>query len=234
MHRSAEELESVVAQTLEELEAHGEERVRARNAKLGAGEDQFGVRLGDIRKVASRHKDAHDLALALWRTGNLEARLLATLLVKPAELSTGELDSWVRAASFSQLADWVNAYVVKRHPEKESLREPWMDADDPWVARAGWNLTAERVAKEPDDLDLDGLLDRIEAEMPGAPPEQQWTMNNALAGIGIGFPELRERAIAIGEALGVFRDYPTPKGCTSPFAPTWIAEMVRRQEGDAA
>jgi len=27
----------------------------------------------------------------------------------------------------------------------------------------------------------------------------------------------------------VFRDYPTSKGCTSPFAPIWINEMVKRQ-----
>jgi hypothetical protein len=32
-----------------------------------------------------------------------------------------------------------------------------------------------------------------------------------------------------GEALGIYRDYPTSPDCTSPFAPTWINEMVRRQ-----
>jgi 3-methyladenine DNA glycosylase AlkD len=65
--------------------------------------------------------------------------------------------------------------------------------------------------------------------MGGAPPEVQWTMNSALAGIGIHVPKLRKRAIAIGEKLGIYRDYPVSKGCTSPFAPIWISEMVRRQ-----
>ena len=56
-------------------------------------------------------------------------------------------------------------------------------------------------------------------------------MNYCLAEIEINFAEHRSRAIAIaiGEALGLFRDYPVSKGCTSPFAPIWIAEMVRRQ-----
>ena len=53
--------------------------------------------------------------------------------------------------------------------------------------------------------------------------------HHPIAEIGIHFPQHLERAIAIGEKLGAFRDYPTPKGCTSPFAPIWIAEMVRRQ-----
>ena len=46
--------------------------------------------------------------------------------------------------------------------------------------------------------------------------------------IGINHPKLRKCAIAIGEKRGVLRDYPMPKGCTSPFAPIWINEMVRR------
>jgi hypothetical protein len=43
------------------------------------------------------------------------------------------------------------------------------------------------------------------------------------------FPEHRQRALNIGERLGIYRDYPVSKGCTSPFAPIWINEMVRRQ-----
>ncbi len=54
-------------------------------------------------------------------------------------------------------------------------------------------------------------------------------MDFCLAGIGIHVPVLRERVVAIGERLGVYPDYPVSKGCTTPFAPVWIAEMVRRQ-----
>jgi len=57
----------------------------------------------------------------------------------------------------------------------------------------------------------------------------QWTMNNTLVAVGIHFPRHRKRAIAIGEALGIYRDYPVSKGCTSPFAPIWISAMVSRQ-----
>lgn len=216
-------------ETLAQLEALGDEKVRARNKKNGAGENQFGVQLGDIRKLAAKIKANHPLAMALWDTGNIDARLLAILLLKPRSLSRDELDRMVRSASFAQLADWLNSYVVKNHPDKESLRQSWMDDEDPWAARAGWSLTSERIGKNPDGLDLPALLDRIEAEMGSAAPEVQWTMNFCLAGIGIHFPEHRERAIAIGERLGIYRDYPVSKGCTSPFAPIWIHEMVRRQ-----
>ncbi len=139
------------------------------------------------------------------------------------------MDRMVRSVTFVQVADWLNAYVVKRHPDKETLRQEWMTIEDPMAARAGWSLTTERVVKSPEGLDLPALLDRIECEMGSAAPEVQWTMNSTLAEIGIRFPEHRERALAIGETLGIYRDYPTSKGCTSPFAPIWINEMVGRQ-----
>ncbi len=222
-------------ETMQQLEALGNEKVRARNRKLGSGDNQFGVQMGDLRKVAAKIKRDHALALALWETGNLDARLLAVLVLEPKRLSGAELEGMVGAATFGWLADWLNSYVVKEHPEKETLRQKWMAlhaasaAGSSWLARAGWSLTSGRINGSPEGLDLPALLDRIEAEMPGAAPETQWTMNSCLAGIGIHFPEQRARALAIGERLGVFRDFPVSKGCTSPFAPIWIREMVRRK-----
>lgn len=215
--------------TLKALESLGDPKVRAQNAKHGAGEDQFGLKLGDIRKVAKGIGTNHALALELWATGNVDAQFLATLLVEPAKLSPRELDRMVRSITFSRVADWLNSYVVSKHPDKEALRQEWMAADDRWALRSGWHLTAERVAKAPDGLDLPALLDRIGAELAHAAPEVQWTMNNTLAAVGIHTPKLRKRAIAIGEQLGIYRDYPVSKGCTSPFAPIWIEAMVRRQ-----
>lgn len=218
-----------VKDLLKQLEALGDEKVRAHNTKWGASDNQFGVKLGDIRTLAKKIKTNHELGKALWKTGNVDAQFLAALIVKPKDLSADELDRMVRSAKFVQAADWLNSYVVKDHPEKEALRQKWMSDDDPWAGRAGWALTSERIAKGPEGLDLPALLDRIEREMGNAAPEVQWTMNYCLAGIGIHFPKHRKRALAIGEKLGVYRDYPVSKGCTSPFAPIWINEMVRRQ-----
>jgi 3-methyladenine DNA glycosylase AlkD len=216
--------------TLRQLESLGDEGRRAHNSRYGAGDNQFGVKHGDIRALAKKIQSNPELAMPLWETGNVDAQLLATLLIKPKTLSAKEVDQVVRSVSFAHVADWLISYVVKQHPDKESLRQEWMATDDRWAARAGWSLTAERVVKSPEGLDLKALLDRIESEMGSAAPEVQWTMNSTLAEIGIHFPKLRKRAIAIGETLGVYRDYPCSKGCTSPFAPIWINEMVSRQK----
>lgn len=218
-----------VKESLEQLKALGNEKVRVLNHRNGAGDKQFGVKLGDIRKLAAKIKSDHALAKSLWKTGNLDARLLAILVMDPRKLSSDELNRMVRSTGSAQEADWLNSYVVKNHADKETLRQKWMADKDRWAARAGWSLTSERINKTPKGLDLTALLDRIESEMGDAAPEVQWTMNFCLAGIGINNPKLRKRAVAIGEALGIYRDYPCSKGCTSPFAPIWIKEMVKRQ-----
>lgn len=216
-------------ETLKELKALGNEKMREQNTKNGAGKKQFGVKRGDVRKVAKKIKADHKLALALWKTGNIDARFLAILLMKPKELTAAEVNKMVRSESFVEVADWFNNYIVKNHPDKEKLREKWITTKDPMAGRAGWCLTAERVLKDPAGLDLGAILDQIESEMGTAAPEVQWNMNFALAETGINFPKLRKRAVAIGEKLGLYRDYKVSKGCTSPFAPIWIDEMVSRR-----
>lgn len=214
--------------TLAQLKSLGNEKVSAMHRSAGASDNQFGVKMGDIRKVAAKIKTDHELALALWDTGIVDAQLLAILVMKPKTLSAAELDRMARTVGIPQVADWLSSYVIKEHPDREALRQQWMHDQNPWASRAGWSLTAGRVAREPEGLDIPALLDRIEADMATADPAVRWTMNNTLAAIGIHHKTYRKRALAIGERLGVYRDFPVSKGCTSPFAPIWINEMVRR------
>jgi 3-methyladenine DNA glycosylase AlkD len=219
--------DTTVAEVMAELAALEDPKARAVNEKHG---DDHGVNLGKLRAVAKRLRTQQELSRQLWETGDTAARLLALLICRPKEFSRGELDAMVRGASSPKVHDWLVNYVVKKSPHAEELRLAWFADPDPVVASAGWALTTERVAKRSEDLDLPGLLDIIEKEMKDAPDRLQWAMNHCLAQIGIEHPELRARAIDIGERLEVLKDYPTPPNCTSPFAPIWITEMVRRQQ----
>jgi 3-methyladenine DNA glycosylase AlkD len=209
-----------------ELAALEDPRIREVNERHG---DDHGVNLTKLRALAKLLKTQQDLARELWETEDTAARLLAILICRPKAFERDELDVMVRAARTPKVHDWLVNYVVKKNPHSEELRRAWFTDPDPVVASAGWALTAERVVKKPEGLDLAGLLDVIEAEMKDAPDRLQWAMNNCLAQIGIEHAGHRARAIGIGEHLQVLKDYPTPPNCTSPFAPAWIAEMVRRK-----
>jgi 3-methyladenine DNA glycosylase AlkD len=219
--------DTTVAEVMAELAALENPKIRAVNANHG---DDHGVNLTQLRAVAKRLKTQQDLARDLWHTGDTAARLLALLICRPKEFERDELDAMLRDAGTPKVQDWLVNYVVKKNTHAEHLRVAWFDDADPVVASAGWALTTERVAKSPDGLDLPGLLDQIESEMKDASERLQWAMNHCLAQIGIEHAEHRARALAIGERLEVLKDYPTPPGCTSPFAPAWINEMVSRQQ----
>ncbi|GAB3431373.1 DNA alkylation repair protein [Actinophytocola sediminis] len=214
------------AEVLAELAALEDPTIREVNEKHG---DDHGVNLGKLRAVAKRLKTQQELAVQLWATGDTAARLLALLICRPKAFDRTALDGMLRAAKTPKVHDWLVNYVVKKNPHAEELRVAWTADPDPVVASAGWALTTERVARKPAGLDLVALLDVIEAEMRTAPDRLQWAMNHCLAQIGIEHAEHRARAIDIGERLEVLKDYPTAPNCTSPFAPSWITEMVRRQ-----
>lgn len=216
-----------VPELLARLATLEDPRIREVNARHG---DDHGINLGQLRAMAKELKTQQELARDLWDTQDSAARLLALLICRPKAFERAELDAMLRAARTPKVADWLVNYVVKKSPHAQELRLVWLPDPDPAVASAGWALTTERVAKKPEDLDLDGLLDIIEAEMKTAPERLQWAMNHTLAQIGIESPEHRPRAIAIGERLEVLKDYPTAPNCTSPFAPDWINEIVRRRE----
>jgi 3-methyladenine DNA glycosylase AlkD len=220
-----------VSEVLDQLQSLGNEKVHAHNKKFGAGDNQFGVKMGDIRAIAAKIKTDHELGKALWETGNVEARFVAVLIMKPKALSADELTAMARSEQFPHVIDWLYSYIIKDHPQKEELRRQWMETGTAGMpARLGWSLTSGRITRTPEGIDIPAMLNRLEAEMPIAAPEVQWTMNTALAQIGINHPAYRERALAIGERLGIYRNYPVSKGCTSPFAPIWINEMVSRQK----
>ena len=220
------DLDARVAAILGELAALEDPRIRAVNERHG---DDHGVNLTRLRAVAKPLKTDHDLALALWATGDTAARLVALLICRPKKFDAAALDVMIREAHRPKVYDWLVNYVIKKSPLAEELRAAWMDDPDPDVRSAGWALTTDRVAKNPDGLDLATLLDTVEVEMKDAPDRLQWAMNTCLATIGIEHADLRDRAVGIGERLGVLEDYPTSPGCISPYAPIWIREMVARR-----
>lgn len=182
-----------------------------------------------MRALAKRLKTDDVLARELWATGNTAARLLSLLICRPKNFDAHEIDTMLREGRIPKVNAWLVSYVIKKSAHAEGMRRGWLSDPDEVVASAGWALTSDLVSRNPEVLDLEALLDTIESQMKAAPEQLQWAMNTCLAQIGIEHAEYRARAIRIGERLEILKDYPTPPNCTSPYAPLWIAEMVKRK-----
>src|SRR5690606_28462780 len=158
-------------------------------------------------------------------TKDTAARLLSLLICRPKNFEAHQLDAMLREGRIPKVHAWLVSYVIKKNSHAEGMRLKWLRDPDELVASAGWALTTDLVSRNSDVLDLDQLLDTIEAEIKTAPEKLQWEMNTCLAHIGIHHDDHRARAINIGKRLEVLKDYPTPPNCTSPYVPLWIAEM---------
>jgi hypothetical protein len=66
--------------------------------------------------------------------------------------------------------------------------------------------------------------------MKTAPKRKQESMNRCLVEIGTHFPQLTKRCLDIGKRLEVFKGEHVAKGCTSSYAPEWIAAVLERKQ----
>src|SRR5215510_1093986 len=87
-----------VASALAWLKKHSSKSVRDGMVRYAIpNEDALGVRMNDIQKLARQLGKDHALALALWKTGVYEARMLSAYVGDPAKVTAAQMDSWARA-----------------------------------------------------------------------------------------------------------------------------------------
>lgn len=222
-----------LAQVMQQLEESGAENVRRRYVRDGAGENVFGVLLGKVRALAKELGTNHALGLELWETGNHEARILACMVLDPAAITESEARGLLEPLTYPTLVDELVGRVLVQAPIAASLQARWMEAEPELQRRAGWKILAGRIARgTAADLDVDATLARIERELPAAPYRVKEGLNYCLVWIGLHLPAYTGAAIAIGERLGRWDPRPIPKGCTSSYAPEWIAAALALRKGE--
>ena len=196
--------------------------------KSGAGENLFGVQLGNLRKLAESLGRDHALALSLWETGNADARLLSAMISDPAELTREQAERMAKEAGYVDLIDELVFDAVAEAPFSAELREAWLPSADDVEGRVGWTLVLAGIqGKKFGPEALSHYVDLVEQRLVGAPPLTQWAMNRAMCETAIRYEAFTDRCVEIGARLGVYKDQKVPKGCTSAYAPDWIAAGIR-------
>src|SRR5580765_774573 len=94
---SPEQIDTQVKDILAWLKKHGTKVVRDAMARYAIPSDKaFGVKVGVMQKQAKSLGRNHELALALWKTGWYEARMMATFLDDPERVTPAQMDRWCR------------------------------------------------------------------------------------------------------------------------------------------
>lgn len=84
----------------------------------------------------------HELALALWKTGVYEARVLAALIANPKQLNKRTINSWVNDFDNWAICDGVCLHCLRKTPNAHALALSWIKQKKEFVRRAGFTIIA--------------------------------------------------------------------------------------------
>jgi 3-methyladenine DNA glycosylase AlkD len=218
-----------LTEVMKSLEAMGSEQTRRIYINHGAVDPLFGVKVGDLKKLIPKLKGDQDLALALWKTGNSDARYLAGLLVDPERMTQGLFKSWMKEANWYFLSDYAVAGPAAESPWGWELAEKWVESKQPLVASGGWATYGGIVSIRPDDdLDLAAIenqLQHIETVIEGERNRVRYSMNGYVLAVGSYVKPLYAQALATAKRIGKVSVHMGNTECKVPFAPEYLAKV---------
>lgn len=190
-------------EAMRRLEKAGSAQTRKTWQRHGAKEPMFGVKFSDLGALVREIDTDHALAVALWGTGNHDARQLAVMIDDASKTTRKQLDAWVRETRSPMLLDAI-AGLAAETPHAADLADAWRAAGDEWVTRAGWMLVSKMGLRVPGvpDAWFRERLDAIPKAIGSAPNRAREAMLHAMIGIGARTAALRKRALAVAAKVG--------------------------------
>jgi 3-methyladenine DNA glycosylase AlkD len=195
---------ATAADILNELEANADPRNLGGMRKTGmAVEKRLGVPVPVMRRIARQTGKDHRLARQLWKTGIAEARIVASMIAIPEELTEKEIDAWVGEIDSWDVCDQACMNLFEKSALGRRKIGEWAGRDEEFVRRAAFALIAclawhDKQAPDREFLDFMPVIKR------GATDERNFVkkaVSWALRNIGKRNPRLRKAAIKTARDL---------------------------------
>jgi 3-methyladenine DNA glycosylase AlkD len=188
--------------------------------------DALGVRMGDIQKLGRQLGRDHALALALWKTGVYEARMLCAYVDEPARVTPAQMDRQARAFDNWAICDTLCFALWVQTPHAFAKIRQWATHRDEFVKRAAFALLASVALKDKTATDAQflGCLPLIERAAIDERNFVKKGVNWALRGIGERSIVLNKAAVALARKLAA----------SDSSAPRWNGKDALRQLATAA
>jgi 3-methyladenine DNA glycosylase AlkD len=173
-------------------------------ARYGIPSDRaMGIPVGTIQGVAKKLGRNHALALALWKTGWYEARMLAVFVAEPDRVTPALMDRWCGDFDNWGITDTACFKLFDRNPNAMRKIAQWSKLRGEFQKRAAFALLASAAAhaKTLPDTAFVSCFPLIQA---GAGDERNFVMKGvswALRAVGHRNPTLHARAVALASTL---------------------------------
>ena len=139
MWRSAIQADDV----LKRLESLADPEAVAGMAKFAVGgQNTLGISVPTLRQLAKEIGTDHDLAQELWVSGIHEARLLATMIDVPQQITGKQMEAWVKDFDSWDVCDQCCLNLFRKTPFAYDKVEEWSRREEEFVKRAAFALLA--------------------------------------------------------------------------------------------
>lgn len=108
-------------------------------------QNSLGIYHADLNKIARQIPKKSDLAIELWNSGLYEARLLASKIFRPKELTHELAETWVIEFDNWEICDSFSMGVFGKSPLAIELIHGWRNRKEEFVKRAAFATMAAYV-----------------------------------------------------------------------------------------
>jgi 3-methyladenine DNA glycosylase AlkD len=131
------------SEVLKRLKALGDPKAVAGMTRFGVNvPDAWGVSAPKLRALAKEIGKDHRLAEQLWQSGVHDARLLATLIDDPAQVTRRQMERWAKDFNSWALCDAACGCLFDKTPHVPDMALAWTAREAEYVKRAGFVLMA--------------------------------------------------------------------------------------------
>jgi 3-methyladenine DNA glycosylase AlkD len=102
----------------------------------------FGVSVAALRDMGKSIQRDHGLALALWKSGWYEARMLTAFVDDPARVTVAQMDRWAKDFDNWAICDHLCFHLFDKTPHAWGRITAWSRRREEFVKRAGFALLA--------------------------------------------------------------------------------------------
>ena len=217
-------------EVMEELKHQGTSQNVKVYRRHGARGDLYGVSFANLKALKKKIKIDQALAESLWETGNIDARMLATMVADPKNITPETAEKWMKDIDYYVLADSFAGLIARTNMARDKIMT-WVKSGDEYVRQAGYSTLASALKEGAglSDEDCLDMLQRIEREIHSSPNRARHAMNNAVIAIGVFRPELSEQAVSAATGIGRVEVDHGDTSCKTPDAVSYIYKALKRR-----
>ncbi len=189
---------------LKQLESLSNPKAVAGMARFGINQSNtYGVSIPNLRKIAREAGKNHLLAQQLWSSGIHEARILASMIDNPENVTEEQMENWVKDFNSWDVCDQCCSNLFDKTGFAYQKAVEWSKREEEFVKRAGFVLMAVLAVhdKKARDEEFLKFLPIIERESTDDRNFVKKAVNWALRQIGKRNLNLNKKAIETAKEI---------------------------------